>query len=128
MPTIAWRHSQQSICCSCSGLQLGVNNLHVVMTTIVDFKGHRIIGQSILPGILYQGKQGARLMYGALETNTTLKAKVPFHEAMKELGKRLNIAERMVSARPFQKDESEQDNNTAAQHDAPGVDAAHHSM
>lgn len=108
---------------------LGIDGLHIVMTTIVDYKGQRIIGQSILPGILYQGKQGARLVYGGLDTEAAIKSKTPFHDLMKELGKRLNIAERMVNVLPFKKDggEAEPAENGPV-HTAPGVDPSRHGM
>lgn len=46
---------------------LEVEGLGSVLCTIVDYKGVRYVGQSIIPGILNQGEAGARLMYGIME-------------------------------------------------------------
>lgn len=48
---------------------LGVDNLTTVLCTIVDYKGVRYVGQSILPGILNNGENSAQLMYGILDKN-----------------------------------------------------------
>ena len=44
-----------------------VSGLSTVMTCVVDFKGDRIIAQTIIPGVLMSGVGAARLMYGAIE-------------------------------------------------------------
>ncbi len=38
-----------------------------VLCTVVDYKGQRFVGQSIIPGIFTQGENSATLMYGLLE-------------------------------------------------------------
>ena len=40
-----------------------VEGLSTVLTGIVDYKGQRIVGQSIIPGVLMSGLGAARLMY-----------------------------------------------------------------
>ncbi len=38
-----------------------------MLCTVVDYKGERIIGQSIIPGIFTQGENSATLLYGMLD-------------------------------------------------------------
>lgn len=38
-----------------------------MLCTIVDYKGQRYIGQSIIPGIFTQGENSATLMHGMLD-------------------------------------------------------------
>jgi protein TIF31 len=46
---------------------LEIQELSSVMSCIVDYRGERLIAQSIIPGVLMQGVGAARLMYGAIE-------------------------------------------------------------
>jgi protein TIF31 len=53
---------------------LGIEGLSSVLCTVVDYMGQRVVGQSIIPGILQQvNENAARLMYGALEEGVRLK-------------------------------------------------------
>ena len=44
----------------------------MILCAIIDYKGQRIIGQSIIPGIFAQGENVARLMYGILDKEKLL--------------------------------------------------------
>lgn len=44
-----------------------IEGLGSVLCTIIDYKGIRYVGQSIIPGILNQGETGASLLYGVME-------------------------------------------------------------
>jgi hypothetical protein len=49
-----------------------------MLCTTVDFKGQRLIGQSIIPGIFAQQENTARLMYGVLEKGKALTVRTSF--------------------------------------------------
>jgi protein TIF31 len=51
---------------------LEIDNLGTVLCTIIDYKGIRYVGQSIIPGIFNQGENCASLMYGVLEANKNI--------------------------------------------------------
>lgn len=51
---------------------LEIEGLGTVLCTIVDYKGVRYVGQSIIPGIFQQGENSASLMYGVLEPNKNI--------------------------------------------------------
>lgn len=48
---------------------LDIEGLGSVLCTIVDYKGVRYVGQSIIPGIFNQGDNCAQLNYGILESD-----------------------------------------------------------
>lgn len=48
-------------------LHVGIEGLGTVLCAVVDYKGQRIIGQSIIPGIFTQGENSATLLYGILD-------------------------------------------------------------
>eukprot|EP01038_Epipyxis_sp_PR26KG_P005210 gene5210-7248_t len=79
---------------------LGISGLSTVVLTIIDFKGDRIVGQSMIPGIITQSENHARLMYGILEKEKSLIVKNSSLKVMEELGKKLHIAKRNVKLFP----------------------------
>jgi hypothetical protein len=78
-----------------------VPNITTVLCTIVDYKGVRYVGQSIIPGILTQGENSARLLYGILETNRLLTVKHDSLQIMRNIAQKLSLSEKMVSPYPF---------------------------
>jgi len=62
------------------GLIVGidVDGLGSVLCAIVDYKGIRYVGQSIIPGIFNQGDNCAQLSYGVLEVNKPLTVSIYF--------------------------------------------------
>ncbi|CAM9511511.1 unnamed protein product, partial [Ectocarpus fasciculatus] len=77
-----------------------VPGLNTVLTCLVDYKGFRIVAQSMIPGVLQMGENAARLMYGSIEQGARLKCKTPARELMAGLASALQLAEREVVARP----------------------------
>ncbi|CAN0264900.1 unnamed protein product, partial [Discosporangium mesarthrocarpum] len=72
-------------------------SIKTLATAVVDLKGRRIIAQSIIPGIL-QGDQLNKVVHGAVEHGQPLKSKDSVSDLLREVGKRLMIAEREVEA------------------------------
>jgi hypothetical protein len=66
------------------------------LTTIVDYKGYRYVGQSIIPGILQTDENNARLMYGTLQDSSKLKVS-NLIESIALLYLPTNIAEALYS-------------------------------
>ncbi len=57
----------------------GIEGLGTVLCTIVDYKGARLIGQSIIPGIFTQGENSATLLYGMLEKGKAVTVSILVH-------------------------------------------------
>lgn len=79
----------------------GIESLSPTLSCVIDYLGERFIGQGVIPGVLKKvNDTQARLMYGALEEKTRLKAKTSAVSMMREVGKALNLVERSVDAVP----------------------------
>ncbi|OQR96226.1 eukaryotic translation initiation factor 3 subunit [Achlya hypogyna] len=72
-----------------------VPGLHTLATVVVDYLGVRIIGQSIIPGIL-QGEAASKLVYGSVDGGKTIAANAEMHAMMAQAAETLLIAERTV--------------------------------
>ena len=79
---------------------LDVEGLCTVLSCIVDFKGARLIGQTIIPGVLQVGVHSARLLYGAIERGKRLTVKNEGLKIMKSLFSELFMVERKIQAIP----------------------------
>ncbi|CAI5969203.1 unnamed protein product, partial [Closterium sp. NIES-65] len=80
---------------------MAVNNadipgLYSLAMAIVDYRGHRVIAQSIIPGILY-GDRTTQMLYGSVDTGKTIKWSDSFHPKVAELGKALHLKEHKVT-------------------------------
>lgn len=56
--------------------------VHTLAYCVVDYKGHRLVAQSVLPGLLYSNKT-AELMYGSPDLGETIKWDKDFHEKVR---------------------------------------------
>ncbi|CAI5473672.1 unnamed protein product, partial [Closterium sp. Yama58-4] len=80
---------------------MAVNNadipgLYSLAMAIVDYRGHRVIAQSIIPGILY-GDRTTQMLYGSVDTGKTIKWSDSFHPKVAELGKAMHLKEHKVT-------------------------------
>ncbi|GAB5370147.1 hypothetical protein AAMO2058_001467000 [Amorphochlora amoebiformis] len=66
--------------------------LRTLATLAVDYRGHRVLAQSIIPGI-FHGDQDSSHVYGAMETSETIKADPDFHKEMQKAAEKLHIKE-----------------------------------
>lgn len=69
--------------------------LATLAMVIVDFRGHRVIAQSIIPGILY-GDKTAALKYGSVDSGAHIKYEEKFHNKFKEVSAALHLKEHEV--------------------------------
>lgn len=85
---------------------LDLPGLGTVLCTLVDYKGTRYVGQSIIPGIFNQGENSARLLYGVLEKGKNVTVKNNSLQLMEELSSKLLLAKRQIPVIPFAADET----------------------
>ena len=69
---------------------LDVPDLHTLATVVVDYLGHRIVAQSIVPGIL-QGDQASSLEYGSVDRGRSLHFNPDMDKLMTGVAKKLFI-------------------------------------
>ncbi|XP_062222196.1 clustered mitochondria protein-like [Phragmites australis] len=71
---------------------LGLYNLAMA---IIDYRGHRVVAQSIIPGIL-QGDKSDSLLYGSVDNGKKISWNESFHSKVVEAAKRLHLKEHVV--------------------------------
>lgn len=79
----------------------GIEGLGTVLCAVVDYKGQRIIGQSIIPGIFTQGENSATLLYGILDKAKPINVQSSSYKMMEQIAKSLFLPSRTISATPF---------------------------
>jgi protein TIF31 len=72
-----------------------VRGIHTLSSAIIDYRGYRVIAQSIIPGIL-QGDQGSKHVYGSIDDGKSFAHDEKYHELMTEVSKKLGIKEHNV--------------------------------
>jgi protein TIF31 len=70
---------------------LDVEGLHILATCLVNYRGQRVIAQSIIPGILNNNDLTSLAEYGSVDENKTIYASEHFHGLMKKVCEQLNI-------------------------------------
>ncbi|CAM8964845.1 unnamed protein product [Rhodiola kirilowii] len=73
-----------------------VSGLYNLAMVIIDYRGHRVVAQSVLPGIL-QGDKSDSLLYGSVDNGKKICWNEDFHAKVLEAAKRLHLKEHMVS-------------------------------
>ncbi|PKA56552.1 Clustered mitochondria protein [Apostasia shenzhenica] len=72
-----------------------VPGLYNLAMAIVDYRGHRVVAQSIIPGIL-QGDKSESLLYGSVDNGKKISWNESFHSKVLEAAKRLHLKEHSV--------------------------------
>ncbi|KDO83481.1 hypothetical protein CISIN_1g000589mg [Citrus sinensis] len=72
-----------------------VPGLHNLAMAIIDYRGHRVVAQSVLPGIL-QGDKSDSLLYGSVDNGKKISWNEDFHSKVLEAAKRLHLKEHTV--------------------------------
>uniref|UniRef100_A0A804RK24 Clu domain-containing protein n=1 Tax=Zea mays TaxID=4577 RepID=A0A804RK24_MAIZE len=62
---------------------------------IVDYRGHRVVAQSIIPGIL-QGDKSDSLLYGSVDNGKKISWNETLHSKVVEATKQLHLKEHVV--------------------------------
>ncbi|KAK7323253.1 hypothetical protein VNO77_26718 [Canavalia gladiata] len=72
-----------------------VPGLYNLAMAIIDYRGHRVVAQSVLPGIL-QGDKSDSLLYGSVDNGKKICWNEDFHSKVSEAAKRLHLKEHLV--------------------------------
>ncbi|CAH2064335.1 unnamed protein product, partial [Thlaspi arvense] len=72
-----------------------VSGLYNLAMAIIDYRGHRVVAQSVLPGIL-QGDKSDALLYGSVDNGKKICWNEDFHAKVLEAAKILHIKEHAV--------------------------------
>lgn len=72
-----------------------VPGLYNLAMAIIDYRGHRVVAQSVLPGIL-QGDKSDSLLYGSVDNGKKISWNEDFHSKVLEAAKRLHLKEHTV--------------------------------
>ncbi|MED6171806.1 hypothetical protein PIB30_044224 [Stylosanthes scabra] len=72
-----------------------VPGLYNLAMAIIDYRGHRLVAQSVLPGIL-QGDKSDSLKYGSVDNGKKICWNEDFHSKVSEAAKRLHLKEHSV--------------------------------
>lgn len=72
-----------------------VPGLYNLAMAIIDYRGHRVVAQSIIPGIL-QGDKSDSLLYGSVDNGKKISWNEAFHAKVVEAAKRLHVKEHVV--------------------------------
>ncbi|XP_010523680.1 PREDICTED: clustered mitochondria protein [Tarenaya hassleriana] len=72
-----------------------VPGLYNLAMAIIDYRGHRVVAQSVLPGIL-QGDKSDALLYGSVDNGKKICWNEDFHAKVLEAAKVLHIKEHTV--------------------------------
>jgi hypothetical protein len=75
--------------------QLDIPKLHTLLTAVLDYKGRRMVCQSIIPGIL-QGEKASKVVYGSVDNGETVACEPQMHALMKQAAGPLLLAETPV--------------------------------
>ena len=69
----------------------GLPELHHLATCLIQYKGHRIICQSIIPGILNNTDLSSLAEYGTVDDKKNIIATESFHELMLKVADALHV-------------------------------------
>ncbi|KAL0489485.1 clustered mitochondria protein [Acrasis kona] len=72
-----------------------VRGVHTLTSAIVDYRGRRVIAQSIIPGIL-QGDQGSKHVYGSIDEGVTFSHDDKYQELIKQVCDKLHLKKHQV--------------------------------
>ena len=75
---------------------LEIEGLKYLATTVVNYRGHRVICQSIIPGILNNSELASLAEYGTVDDQKTIQSNEEFHAMMKQVAEKMNIQENKV--------------------------------
>ncbi|XP_021280285.1 clustered mitochondria protein [Herrania umbratica] len=75
--------------------EANVPGLHNLAMAIIDYRGHRVVAQSVLPGIL-QGDKSDSLLYGSVDNGKKICWNEDFHSKVLEAAKRLHLKEHTI--------------------------------
>ena len=79
--------------------QLDMKGIHILATCIVNYKGRRMVAQSILPGVLHammMNEQTTVTDYGSMDDSKTIKTKETFTELMADISRQFTLKSSLI--------------------------------
>ncbi|KAJ2329542.1 Intracellular distribution of mitochondria, partial [Coemansia sp. RSA 2702] len=76
--------------------QLDVADLHTLGSVVVDYRGVRVVAQSVVPGI-FRRQETAQIVYGSIDSGVTVGADAEFHKLVEPVAKALHFDEHTVA-------------------------------
>jgi len=76
-------------------LQVDVEKLFCLATISVNYRGHRLIAQSIIPGI-FHGERASKHVYGSMDQGETINYQPEFRDAIQKIAEPFHISEHKV--------------------------------
>merc|ERR1719210_358759 len=74
---------------------LDTEGLHTLGTVIVDYRGYRVVGQSIISGILSRDQEQS-IIYGSIDNGKTINSDAKFDGILSESCKLLHLRQHTV--------------------------------
>lgn len=81
---------------------------------MIDYRGYRLVAQSIIPGILNR-EEISTVVYGSIDNGKTIQSDDGFHQLLKEAAKELHIREHTV------KDDQDKEHKLVAPVECKGI-------
>ena len=76
---------------------LEIEGLHTLGTAVIDYKGYRIVAQTIIPGIFRKiPGEDSSVLYGSVDSGKLVSSDAEFHAIAKKIAKPLHLAEHGV--------------------------------
>ncbi|KAJ2802575.1 Intracellular distribution of mitochondria, partial [Coemansia guatemalensis] len=75
--------------------QLDTEGLHTLGSVVVDYRGVRVVAQSVVPGI-FRRQETTQIVYGSIDSGVTIGDDAEFHKVMEPVAKQLHIGEHTV--------------------------------
>jgi len=75
---------------------LVTGGLHTPLTAVIDYKGNRVVAQSMIPGIL-RHDQSTAVRYGGIDAYQEIRADPAFHSLLEKVAEDLHLAKHTVT-------------------------------
>ena len=72
------------------------DDIHTLATLLIDYKGNRIIAQSIIPGILKQNSESSSILYGSVDGGKEIQSSIKVEQYAEKLAKSLFLKKHSV--------------------------------
>merc|ERR1712226_1762429 len=76
-------------------LQADIDKLFCLATIGIDYRGQRLIAQSIIPGI-FHGERASKHVYGSMDQGETINFQPEFHESVRKIAEQFHIEEHKI--------------------------------
>ncbi|KAJ1738522.1 Intracellular distribution of mitochondria, partial [Coemansia sp. RSA 1821] len=75
--------------------QLDVEGLNTLGSVVVDYRGVRVVAQSVVPGI-FRRQETTQIVYGSIDSGNTVGSDAEFHKLVEPVAKALHFGEHTV--------------------------------